>query len=240
MVTSWVLFDTDGRAYCGRCGATRNARGVGFSELADPKQAVRGHLKTCRGAQGIVEERASLAARLAGPPPAAPHREPSVQPLKSARLQPAGSGSQPAVAPYMPRPFRMAAPLPAAELEERFGAEAELRDRLTVAVQEKEHYRKIAEDALALRDNHDPHLALAAAQAAQTPPIVYVLGGAAALGLIAWALGLFDGGGGDPRPTIRGRESYARGSDGGGLGNVLSTASQMLGVVKNVRGAFRI
>lgn len=239
-----VLKDAQGQTYCGKCGATRNARGISFSQLPNPEQGVRGHLKTCRGVAGVEERKRDLLAQIDAPPSTPPTR-PTPLPAQSARQQPADSRWQPAVAIYRP-PHRaaLAGPVqPAGALDHpspSVQAElAELRDALTLERHEKERYRAIAEEALALATNHEPHLALAGAANSQVSPLVYVLGGAAALGLIGWALGLFDTADAEPTPALRGRHQPSRPSLGSGLGNVLDVGSKVLGFVKNARGAFK-
>lgn len=240
-----VLQDGEGRAYCGRCGATRNARGELFSELSKPEQGVRGHLKTCRGREGLEAKKAELAARLSGPPLASPDRLPASQPVETARMQPVPSRSQPASASYRPVPFSPGAKnhfLPAVADEKRFadlqGQINELRDQVTLARHESDRYRQIAEEALTLAGNHEPHLALAAAKEASVSPIVYVLGGIAAATVIALAAGMFGGATEDDAATMGRSNPSTRPSLG--LGNAIDVGSKILGLVKNARGAFKV
>lgn len=240
-----VLRDAEGRAYCGRCGATRNSRGVLFADLGSPEQGVRGHLKTCRGRQGLEDKKAELAARLAAPPLPVPDREPVFIPAETARLQPAGSRSQPARMPYSPTPYRstLAGHQPADAVHQRLaGLEAQFsvfRDQVTLARHESDRYREIAEDALLLAGNHEPHLALAAAENDSVAPVVYVLGAVVAFGLLGWALGIF---GGDTPEESRPVMGTARPGTAGapGIGNLLDVGSKVLGFVKNARGAFKV
>lgn len=243
-----VKVDLEGRAYCGRCGATRNADQELFQSKKEPHQAVRGHLKTCRGRRGVEEDKALLAARLTEPGPVLPDREPAAQPAESARQQPVASRWQPAVSLYKPvsyRPMLGAPPQPAGAYDQRLAdLEAQvydLRDQVTLSRQESERYREIAQDALALAGNHEPHLALAAAENASVSPVLYVLGGIAAAGVLGWALGLFGGNTEVIEPKMGSRNQQQSASRAnGGLGDLLSTGSQIASLVKNVRGALRL
>lgn len=63
-----VLRDGLGNLYCGKCFSTRSAKGLPWAN----DQAVRAHLKHCRGKQGLEDRKAALLSRLAGSSPVVP------------------------------------------------------------------------------------------------------------------------------------------------------------------------
>ena len=240
-----VLIDTQGRYFCGFCGATRKRTGELF---AQNYQSALAHLKHCKGEAGIEQERQDIRDKLASGPIPRPEGLPAGLPQDLPQDLPHGtarsSSSLPAAglgSTYRPAPLRPAGSLPAETAPAEFVTREEfdqLRDELNLALIERDEYRKLAEEAVAHNENHTPHLALAQAQTQESAsPWPWILG-AGVFGLIVYGLVSSSSDAPDSRPSMSG--ATRKNSRSSGVGDLLDLGSKGLNFFSKARSALKI
>lgn len=216
----WATHHPDGSWSCTDCGRA--------SQSID---GVRGHRRACPGISGVASHVAEIVASVA---PSQPNLSQNNGSQHAARANGPAASNQPG---WRPVPYRVEMGSTQASQPAPVDQSVEIASLKQEVFRLREAVKQLAEVAA----NDIQHLSQTQAAQAQSQmsPIVYVIGGVAALGILAYALGAFDGAQ-DHRSVMGGRQVQAEKPSRSSLGDVLTTGSQVLSLVKNARGAFKI